>query len=85
MARCRSCFAEIEWVKSAKTESTIPLDATPTKDGNIIVRNERAHVYKDAATAFASLGTLQKYEWPLRQRTSHFATCPNADKHRKKK
>jgi len=58
MSNCKSCKAEIQWVKT-KNGKSMPLDMnriiTVTLDGEM-------------QTGYAS----------------HFSTCPNANKHRKK-
>lgn len=73
-ATCKSCGAEIIW---ALTENgkRIPLDAEPIAPtpGRFLLSNDDPPV----ATAITIAKT------PLRQYVSHFATCPNADSHRK--
>jgi hypothetical protein len=58
----------------------IPLDATPTEDGNIAAHRDttgqlRARVLRHGDTVA---------EWEIRG-TAHWATCPHADQHRKPK
>jgi hypothetical protein len=82
---CESCGAWIFW---AVTEAgkRIPLDSSETKDGNIVVEFSReknqyiAHVLKKDEVPQPLSGS-----WASARFTSHFATCPNAAKHRKKK
>ena len=74
---CRSCGAKILWVRTAATNALMPLDAEPCADGNIVLRDEKAHVLKGDLFAGAE-GGGPRYK-------SHFACCPNARKHRKKK
>lgn len=69
---CRSCGAPIRWARTAAGKH-IPLDATPTPDGNVLLTED------GVATVVGGL-----HVWPpdaLRW-TAHFATCPNADEHR---
>ncbi len=58
MPQCRSCGAEIEWLRTKEGKNT-PVDAKPvfieTRNGD-----------------------------PIEGYRSHFATCPNADQHRRK-
>jgi hypothetical protein len=70
VATCSSCGAEIIW---AKTESgkAMPLDAAPSASGNLILTDG---VVKHVGRGFVG---CSKY-------TSHFATCAQADQHRKK-
>lgn len=69
-AQCKSCHAPILFTDTA-TGSTMPLDPTPTVEGNIEIDGMgRAVVRKKQADG-------------LRRYTSHFATCPDAARHRK--
>jgi len=70
--QCRSCGATIIFVKTAKGKS-MPLDVQPADDGNIIVVDGVAVYLKGEAPP-------NKLRWK-----SHFATCPQAAQHRKKK
>ncbi len=70
-ATCKSCNAPIIWCKTTKGKS-MPLDAEPSDDGTFVIANGVA------MTATASDGLKAKHK-------SHFATCPNSDKHRKPK
>ncbi len=76
---CRSCGAEIFWAIT-KTSKRMPIDAVPTRDGNVeILRNGDATpwaiVHAEPAGMFDA--------WAERAHTSHFATCPEADSWRK--
>ena len=80
MAQCRSCGASIIWIKLTSGKS-MPCDAEPvtywaddkgddkvvTKSGEVV----RARLSGEASEA-TGIGYI-----------SHFATCPNADIHRK--
>ncbi len=69
MRTCSSCRAPIFWVKTT-TVKTMPIDAVPTADGNVwLDDNQVASVGKPVS------GSLRY--------VSHFATCPNAKKHRR--
>jgi len=60
--KCKSCGAEIEWIKTWKGEN-YPVNAKPKK-----------------------MFTKIKGYWILVDcYETHFATCPDADQHRKKK
>ncbi len=74
---CRSCNKPILWAVTSNG-SKIPLDPEPDFSGNIVVENGVATVISKA-----DLGPLFGDDLPLY--TSHFATCPFAAKHRKKK
>jgi hypothetical protein len=68
-AKCRSCDADIVWALT-EADKRIPLDAAPAADGNLVLVDgvARAPRIDDAPGAVTYV--------------SHYATCPNADKHR---
>lgn len=70
MSTCRSCGATIEWAITAKGHR-IPLDPGDHDNGNIIVDNRGQATY------------VADRDRPLRR--SHFASCPNAGRHRKRR
>jgi hypothetical protein len=80
MAQCKSCGADVLWVKLIPHNRLNPVNPTPTREGNIRmlgVRKAVARVLSKADLAEAALATEELY-------TSHFATCPNAKQHRSK-
>lgn len=78
MSRCRSCNAKIIW---AKTENgkRIPLDAEPVLALNV---DPGLFVLQPVA-GYMNARTLPREDGRLVARQSHFATCPNADQHRR--
>jgi hypothetical protein len=62
MSKCRSCGAEVEFVKTLAAGKLIPLDAASVEKGNIRLEGGFA-VYCRAGEG---------------DRISHFATCPQA-------
>jgi len=73
---CGSCPAPIIWARTPAGKR-MPVDAEPTPDGNVTL-----------------VPPLESYDSPLAvvsserdpsstRYTSHFATCPNADSHRR--
>jgi hypothetical protein len=71
--KCRSCGAAIQW---AITEAgkKMPLDYVPDPNGRVVfVDRERVRVL-----GAEELTTAQRY-------TSHFATCPHAGEHRRRR
>ena len=65
MNACRSCGAEIRWVRTAANGKAMPLDALPTPAGNVEITPAGAVVHAQA--------TLDGGErW-----MPHHATCPN--------
>ena len=77
VAHCRSCNARIIWTKGS-TGRANPVDAEPSEKGNIQILAEGTAVYLKADEAEAARQRGEKLH------LSHFATCPNAAKHRKK-
>ena len=80
-ARCRSCRAPIIWAV-LPSGRRIPLDSVPERGGNIRLESigpgtDRAAVVlhaPDLPAAWASEELLYR---------SHFATCPDAARHRR--
>lgn len=69
MSACRACGAAIRWEKTATNDKAIPLDPAPTEDGNVVLRDGRAHV----------LGPLEKLAAVANDEDlfmPHHATCP---------
>lgn len=93
-ATCKSCSARVIWAMTG-TGSRMPLDAEPLGPGApeagsfILIRDE------DEAVRHDLFGGREPQLWAMRYiavrdgvRTryrSHFATCPQADEHRRKK
>ncbi len=65
MSKCKSCGADIQWLKTRKGKN-IPVNIPPFEDG------ESAHEAITTAIEFNPDYMI-----------AHFATCPNANKHRK--
>lgn len=73
MARCRSCDAEVIWVRMQGTGKFNPLDKAKRADGNVRITGRvrgtlQARVVKPGEGEYVS----------------HFATCANAASHRRK-
>lgn len=90
---CRSCGAPIRWAVSEASGKRIPLDLEPSDTGNI-VETGRTHptgvpmiryLKKSQQPMMANLLALAVAgpELPAPRYVTHFATCPNAEKHRK--
>jgi hypothetical protein len=76
--RCRSCKKPIIWAITEKNRR-IPLDPEPVADGNILLTPRGNFLAPLATVRFAV-----QLDNPLRYK-SHFATCPNAAQHRRKR
>jgi hypothetical protein len=72
MSACRSCGAPIRWVITVN-DKRMPVDDEPVPDGNVLLDGDRATVIDP--------GQLLLDDPP--RFVSHFATCPNADHHRR--
>lgn len=82
MSKCKSCGAEIIWIKMKGTGKAMPVDAKK------ITYSENLHPgAKDALTLVTENGTIVRTQFdPGGDKvgyTSHFATCPNAAQFRK--
>jgi hypothetical protein len=75
VATCRSCGAEMIWVTTPKGKK-MPLDAAPAPKGSFIFDGDP----EDAKVLY--IGEKDKYQGE--RFTSHFSTCPDAGKFRKK-
>lgn len=73
-AECSSCGAHIIWALTEKGKR-MPVDAVPTRNGNIVLEDDGRSV--KAVVRDAMLPGVQALY------ISHFATCPNAARHRK--
>lgn len=77
---CRSCNALIRWAHTEK-EKRMPLDDKPVSDGNIVLRDRGRYVPPLAVyITKANVSAIAENEPRFK---SHFATCPNANKHRR--
>lgn len=79
MAECRSCGARLLWAWTHNGKR-IPLDAEPVEDGNVQIIGENEE--GEPVVAFLRQDALLPPVGPLY--VSHFATCPDAQEHRKK-
>lgn len=74
MAACRSCQASVFWRRNIATGKAIPIDRQPSAEGNVVlVGEDQCRFLKKGEDA-----QVTTY-------TSHFATCPEAARHRKPK
>jgi endogenous inhibitor of DNA gyrase (YacG/DUF329 family) len=77
---CKSCGAPVAWVTMIKKDGSIgkknPLDIPANGGGNIEARKGRS--------SDEWYGRVTGTSESERRYTSHFATCPNADRHRKR-
>ncbi len=92
MTRCSSCGAQIEWAVTERG-APMPVDAKPVPDGNILLSHRRGGeppvaVYQ-RPDDIAKLRAQHAHrapdtgEGPFGLFVSHFATCPQAARHRR--
>lgn len=84
-AACRSCSSPMVWAISAKRRR-IPIDPTPVEDGNVILLPivDQAEKERLGASFRAQVvGPLDQMVEGVARFKSHFATCADADRHRK--
>lgn len=74
LTRCAACGASIAWAFTTKRRP-IPLNPNPTRYGNLILTRTSTG---QLVAMFAQLGDARSEP----RFTSHFATCPEADKFR---
>lgn len=81
MATCRSCPAEIVWARTTGSSGKLmPIDAAPVDGGNVLV--DFSHD-PPLATVVGKRTQPSLFGDDGPRYTSHFATCPNADSHRR--
>lgn len=90
--RCRSCGSPI-WFGLTVKNKRMPMDLAPVEDGNVIV-DQDMKLLDRVASAYAGapppdgcrVRVLTKGEAvdpDVPRYSSHFATCPKADRHRR--
>lgn len=73
--RCRSCRKPVLWAITQKG-ARIPVDPEPVPNGNIELRDDGNGEIRS---------TTVKPDPSVRKYVAHFATCPNANNHRRKR
>jgi hypothetical protein len=79
--KCSSCPADVIWCMSATTKRPMPLDAAPSPTGTICIVEPPSGGRVAHYLAGDDLEEARARGAELH--VSHFATCPNAKKHRK--
>lgn len=69
---CRSCGEPVIWTKTERQLRSMPVNAEPTPEGNIVVLPGQISRVLPVADRFGRTDL----------RTSHFVTCPQAGKWR---
>jgi len=80
-SECNTCGAPMYWART-RDGKAIPIDVKPTPKGNILLTYNQS---RDDLNAKVYAPNNTHNIPPGRNRyTSHFATCPDADKHRRR-
>ena len=74
MAACKSCAEPIIWRRNPKTGRMAPIDAEPSRKGNIGI-TETDYALCNAAMAHVECGEHKAHY------TNHFSTCKFANMH----
>lgn len=83
--KCRTCPATIYYLKKYDpatgqiSDKSNPIDATPHKDGNLIINREKG-LYRFATANEKEVAKNDEKNLYI----SHFATCPDAATYKKK-
>lgn len=75
MSRCRSCRAEVIWCVTPAGKR-MPVDAQPVEGGNLLLTTDDPPVARVVDPDQLLIDDGQRF-------VSHFATCPEADTHRR--
>lgn len=74
---CRSCKAPIRWARTVN-DKPLPVDAHPTPDGNVLLREPGP-----TADVLAGLFLAAARDQGLELHMPHHATCPDGEKWRR--
>lgn len=78
MSQCSSCKAPIRWTVTEHGKA-MPVDFAPVRGGNIVLRDEG-----NRTVAVYTAPLFETAEQKARPHyVSHFATCPQANAHRR--
>ena len=80
MSACRTCGAAIQWVVSQTSGKPMPIDAEPVARGNVVIVGTDETL--TPVVVYLKRGELDEFDKRPRY-VSHFATCPQADEHRR--
>lgn len=80
-ALCRSCGAAVIWCQTESGKMT-PIDAVASEGGNVVIRP----AFDASEAPIAHVLTAPELARPALEarHMPHFATCPNAAKHRRR-
>ena len=71
---CRTCGAEVYWLRHVHTGKMAPIDAVPDAAGNVVIHLDRG-TYENVPA-----GDREAHrDGDRRLHTNHFQTCPQSD------
>lgn len=73
---CRSCAAPILWRKTTNADKPCPVDVEPSPEGTVLLLGQ------GRCTVLTKAQAELRRENGEALHTAHWATCPNADRHR---
>ena len=86
MSRCRSCNAPLFWVETVATETKpgkrMPLDADPANTNRALVVENGNLMFAGGVTG-DNVPLVKYVPNGEGMHRTHFATCPNANSHRR--
>jgi hypothetical protein len=83
VSTCRSCGAEIVWAFTPEGHR-MPVDAEPVDGGNVVLSPASSPGQAPTATVVGRRVQASLFGDDGPRYVSHFATCPNADRHRRR-
>lgn len=86
MSACASCKAKVKWVVVKKSGKRMPIDPEPVDGGNVEVVGSRVDgdFGRCELVIVHPKGSLPMPGMGKDRFRSHFASCPNADHHRRR-
>ena len=87
MGTCKSCGAPIKWAVTDEKRRFIPLDPEASRDGNVLVIDPHFATHRGPAwlvTVLTDYHAEGKRDSGERLYVSHFKTCPDSGRHRRR-
>jgi hypothetical protein len=83
MSTCGSCGARIRWATTVNGRR-MPVDDDPVPDGNLVLSDPAPGAYAPAVSQYVEPDQPTLFgDHDAPRFVSHFATCPDANKHRR--
>lgn len=78
---CGSCAAPIVWAVTARSKKPMPVDRKPSDKGNVLLAVDADRLVAGVLGRNQAAGVRDRGDALY---LSHFVTCPNASKHRRR-